>query len=74
MTAPRLMRVRWPYNDIPDPGAPVRFGRRLIGHVTAVHQPADPSDDTTLEITLTDDPGDEVIGTTMKGLVLDAGE
>ena len=50
----RTMTVRWPYHDLPKIGAPVRFGKKLLGHVTAIHQPGDPSDDTALEITLAD--------------------
>ena len=66
----RTMTVRWPYDDTAELGAPVRFGKRLIGHVTAVHLPGDPSDDTVLEITLADGHSEDLVRSTLKGLTL----
>ena len=37
----RKLTVLWPYPEVPDLDAPVRFGRRVIGRVSAVHVNSD---------------------------------
>lgn len=48
----RTVSVAWPYPEVPGPGDPVRFGRRVIGRVSAVH--ASP-DGVVLDLELDDD-------------------
>lgn len=47
-----VVSVAWPYPEVPGPGDPVRFGRRVIGRVSAVH--ASP-DGVVLDLDLNDD-------------------